>query len=323
MCMSNAQRDSASKMPAMAELFKAAKRDRGDEEGPCQKPTAATTTPAPAVAAADPAKAAPPRCSRRARRGARKGSAVWCRCSGKGKLIGSAQGCSGKSPTCEWDDAMKQCLPPKAVKQTEFKVGELVIAPPVVPAKSAVDAASAGPAKKPVAKEPVTKEPVVKKPVVMDGSGGRRPPPPTPYKPVAKEPVLQPVLDGSGGRRPPLPTPSKPVAKEPVAQPALDTASGATPKKCALCVYWDHLHGECQRKSGATGSKKMCAFAAACREINKERPRDKKGYCKPYDKVRKRSEEGGGYKKDGQRGRRGLACSLRYGVVFCERQNSH
>ena len=290
MCMSNAQRDSASKMPAMAELFKAAKRDRGDEEGPCQKPTAATTTPAPAAAAADPAKAAPPRCSRRARRGARKGSAVWCRCSGKGKLIGSAQGCSGKSPTCEWDDAMKQCLPPKAVKQTEFKVGELVIAPPVVSAKSSVDAAS-GPAKKPVAKELV-----VKKPVVMDGSGGRRPPPPTP---------------------------SKPVAKEPVVKPALDTASGATPKKCALCVYWDHLHGECQRKSGATGSKKMCAFAAACREINKERPRDKKGYCKPYDKVRKRSEVGGGYKKDGQRGRRGLACSLRYGVVFCERQNSH
>ena len=163
MCMSNAQRDKASKVPAMAELFKAAKRDRGDEEGLCQKPTAATTKPAPTAAAiADPAKAAPPRCSKQARRGAKRGSDLWCRCSGKGKLIGSANSCKGKSP-CEWDDAMKQCLPPKAVKQTEFKGGELVVAPPVAPAKNAVE-------------ETVT---------------------------VAKEPVAQPVLDGSGGRRSP------------------------------------------------------------------------------------------------------------------------
>ena len=233
MCMSNAQRDKASKVPAMAELFKAAKRDRGDEEGLCQKPTAATTKPAPtAAAAADPAKAAPPRCSRSARRRASTGSDMWCRCSGKGKLIGSANSCKGKSPTCEWDDAMKQCLPPKAVKQTEFKGGELVVAPPVAPAKNAVEETVT------VAKEPVAQP-------VLDGSGGRR----SPYKPVAKEPVVQPVLDGSGGRRPPY----KPVAKEPVAQPAVVPGG----KKC------------CMRRDGKAHAQKKCWRSQPEVEISK------------------------------------------------------
>ena len=100
---------------------------------------------------------------------------------------------------------------------------------------------------------------------------------------------------------PPIPIPDTTTTTTAPPVPPTSTVSGATPKKCALCVYWDHLHGECQRKSGATGSKKMCAFAAACREINKERPRDKKGYCKPYGttQVRTRSEEG--HAKGGRR----------------------
>jgi len=267
MCMSNAQRDKASKVPAMAELFKAAKRDRGDEEGLCQKPTAATTKPAPtAAAAADPAKAAPPRCSRSARRRASTGSDMWCRCSGKGKLIGSANSCKGKSPTCEWDDAMKQCLPPKAVKQTEFKGGELVVAPPVAPAKNAVEETVT------VAKEPVAQP-------VLDGSGGRR----SPYKPVAKEPVVQPVLDGSGGRRPPSAASEdaaeawrEMVAKEPVAQPVLDGSGGRRPPykpvvKEPVVQPAVVLGGKkcCMRSNGNAHAQKKCRRTQTEVEISK------------------------------------------------------
>jgi hypothetical protein len=48
------------------------------------------------------------------RKGARRGTAVWCRCNGKGKPVG-AHGCKSKSPPCEWDGVndegrVGQCL---------------------------------------------------------------------------------------------------------------------------------------------------------------------------------------------------------------------